>query len=116
MNCTGTPSDWAKTPGNKKLTKAMEATLERVYEDNRYPSDAVIASLWDLHRLPRGRLIDWFADRRRLERGIKPAGDNADSTAETLEEGADGSRWQGESDGRFEREGPGGKRWRGQNR
>jgi hypothetical protein len=97
VECAGGPSDWAKTPGNKKLTKAMEATLERVYEDNRYPSDAVIASLWDLHRLPRGRLIDWFADRRRLERGIKPAADDEEDEADTIEEeGPEGRRWRGQ--------------------
>eukprot|EP00884_Botryococcus_braunii_P021713 jgi/Botrbrau1/8225/Bobra.0392s0021.1 len=61
--------DWARTPANKKLSAEVLATLEMVYQQSQYPSDEILKSLWDLHRLPRRRLVDWFAERRRRDRG-----------------------------------------------
>jgi Homeodomain len=69
MRYAGSPADWARTPANKKLSKEVLATLEMVYQQNKFPSDEVLRSLWDLYRLPRRRLIDWFADRRRQDHG-----------------------------------------------
>ena len=30
----------------------------------RFPDDAVLDSIWDLHRVPRRRAMEWFAARR----------------------------------------------------
>ena len=39
-------------------------TLERVYNETRFPSDDLIASMYDLVRLQRDEVIQWFTDRR----------------------------------------------------
>lgn len=61
---------WAANYGRKKLPRSAEATLERIFDDSPYPSEAVVKGLFDLHRLPRRRVLDWFAQRRR-ERSIR---------------------------------------------
>ena len=47
------------------MPRAVEATLERIFEASPRPSEDVVAGLWDLHRLPKRRVLDWFAVRRR---------------------------------------------------
>jgi hypothetical protein len=46
----------------------VEATLERVWERTHWPSDETIEGLWDLHRLKKEQVIEWFANKRRLAR------------------------------------------------
>ncbi|KAK9842471.1 hypothetical protein WJX81_001591 [Elliptochloris bilobata] len=55
---------WKANYGRKRLSRAAEATLNRVFEQARFPDDAVIDSIWDLHRIPRRRAMEWFAARR----------------------------------------------------
>jgi len=44
---------WAQNYGLKKLPKAAELTLEKVYEEWPHPPMSIIDSLWDLHQIPR---------------------------------------------------------------
>jgi hypothetical protein len=43
--------------------------MERIFDETPRPSEAIVKGLFDLHRLPRRRVLDWFAQRRR-ERGL----------------------------------------------
>lgn len=53
---------------NKRLGRAVEATLERLYEESRRPSDDMLQSVLQLHKgVPRKKLIDWFGQRRRMD-------------------------------------------------
>lgn len=61
----GSPALWRRSEGYKSLGRQAEATLESVFARTQWPSDEVVASLWDLHRLPRERVVAWFAERRR---------------------------------------------------
>ena len=65
---------WASNYGRKKLPRSAEATMERIFDETPRPSEAIVKGLFDLHRLPRRRVLDWFAQRRR-ERG--PVSDEA---------------------------------------
>ncbi|CAL8462173.1 g1704 [Coccomyxa elongata] len=71
---------WAANYGRKKLPRSAEATLERIFDDSPHPSEAVVKGLFDLHRLPRRRVLDWFAQRRR-ERSIRNNGRSASGQA-----------------------------------
>ena len=52
--------------GGARLSKAAEATLDRVYARSPYPTDEVVAGVRDLHReLPKKVVLDYFAERRR---------------------------------------------------
>ena len=44
---------WAQNYSRKKLPRAAELTLEKVYERWQQPPVAIIDSLWDLHQIPR---------------------------------------------------------------
>jgi hypothetical protein len=53
---------------NKRLGRAVEATLERLYEESRRPSDDMLQSVLQLHKgVPRKKLVDWFGQRRRMD-------------------------------------------------
>lgn len=65
MHAHAGSAPWAENFSRKKMPRAVEATLERIFEASPRPSAEVVASLWDLHRLPKRRVLDWFADRRR---------------------------------------------------
>ena len=53
---------------NKRLGRAVEATLERLFEESRRPSDDMLQSVLQLHKgVPRKKLIDWFGQRRRMD-------------------------------------------------
>ena len=57
---------------NKRLGKAVEATLERLYEESRRPSDDAVQSVLQLHKgVPRRKVVDWFGQRRRMEASMK---------------------------------------------
>ena len=43
----------------KTMGKQAEATLEMVYERDRWPSDDVVTGLWELHRIPRDKVRPW---------------------------------------------------------
>ena len=58
---------WAQSYLDKKLPRAAELTLEKVYDEWPHPPMNVIDSLWDLHQIPRRRAIQWFAKRRMAE-------------------------------------------------
>ena len=76
---------WAANYGRKKLPRSAEATLERIFDESPYPSEAVVKGLFDLHRLPRRRVLDWFAQRRR-ERNIRNDDRSASNQAHELEQ------------------------------
>ncbi|KAK9818303.1 hypothetical protein WJX72_010330 [[Myrmecia] bisecta] len=52
----------------KRLSKAVEGTLEKVYERSTWPSEAMLRSIYDLHHLPRRRILEWFEWRREQEK------------------------------------------------
>ncbi|KAL3145365.1 hypothetical protein ABBQ38_001619 [Trebouxia sp. C0009 RCD-2024] len=52
----------------KRLGRAVEATLERLYEESRRPSDEMLQGFFELHKgVPRRKVIDWFGQRRRRD-------------------------------------------------
>lgn len=52
----------------KRLAWDVEATLVKVYEAHRgHPSDDMVNSLAELHRIPRKRIVEWFKQRRTAE-------------------------------------------------
>ncbi|CAG9464268.1 unnamed protein product [Pedinophyceae sp. YPF-701] len=67
--------------GRKRINPTIERTLETVYEKTSRPSDEILRSLWDLHKVPRQDVIAWFearreADGRRRRRRARPAPDS----------------------------------------
>ena len=55
---------------SKRLGRAVEATLERLYEESQRPSDEMLQSVLQLHKgVPRKKLVDWFGQRRRMDTG-----------------------------------------------
>ncbi|KAL4427724.1 hypothetical protein ABPG75_001813 [Micractinium tetrahymenae] len=62
----GAPA-WRSYPKKKALGRQAEATLEMIFNRTQWPSDDTIASLWDLHRLPREKVVEWFKKRRMQE-------------------------------------------------
>ena len=53
-----------KTFRKTRMGRDQRDTLERVYNETRFPSDDLIASMYDLVRLQRDEVIQWFTDRR----------------------------------------------------
>jgi Homeodomain len=53
-----------KTFRKTRLGRDQRDTLERVYAQTRFPSDAIIASMYDLVRLQRDDVISWFKEKR----------------------------------------------------
>lgn len=52
----------------KRLAWDVEATFAKVYAaHNGRPTDDMVRSLAELHRLPRRRVIDWFTAKRAEE-------------------------------------------------
>ncbi|GMH45007.1 hypothetical protein BSKO_12964 [Bryopsis sp. KO-2023] len=52
---------------NKPLSKSALATMEKVYESIKYPDEDVIRDIFELHRIPRERVIKWFHKKRDKE-------------------------------------------------
>ena len=65
--CAAGCAPWAQSYLNKKLPRAAELTLEKVFDEWQHPPMTVIDSLWDLHQIPRRRAVQWFAKRRMAE-------------------------------------------------
>eukprot|EP00887_Chlorella_sp_A99_P003108 scaffold9.g3108.t1 len=61
----GGPPPWRRAARDKPLGRQAEATLEMVYSKTAWPSDEVVANLWELHRIPRERVVEWFSQRRK---------------------------------------------------
>lgn len=47
---------WKRREGQRNLGRQAEATLEMVYAKTQWPSDAVVASMWDLHRIRKDKV------------------------------------------------------------
>jgi hypothetical protein len=87
----GRHAPWRRYEHEKKgMSKAEEATLNTVYAKTKYPSDAVVDGLWDLHGLRREQVIAWFAARRREERGGGPEGQGRGSSGGNGDGGEEG--------------------------
>jgi hypothetical protein len=63
--CAAGKAPWAGNFAKKKMPRAVEATLEKVFDATPHPSQKVIASLWDLHKLPKRKVLTWFEEKRR---------------------------------------------------
>ena len=55
LSFAGTPA-WKRFSKPKSLGRQAEATLEMVYSRTQWPSDDVIDSMWDLHRVRREKV------------------------------------------------------------
>lgn len=55
--------------GKQRMNKTVELTLEMIYERTKWPNDDVIKSVYDLHRLPRREVLDWFQNKRARDEG-----------------------------------------------
>uniref|UniRef100_A0A383VKY2 Homeobox domain-containing protein n=1 Tax=Tetradesmus obliquus TaxID=3088 RepID=A0A383VKY2_TETOB len=51
----------------RRLPAEVLRTLEGVYSRSPWPSKEVVAGLFDLHRLPRDIVLDWFEARRDMD-------------------------------------------------
>lgn len=40
----------------------------------QWPSDDAVAGMWDLHRMPRDKVVEWFQQRRRQDQRRRGAG------------------------------------------
>ena len=67
------PGAWKQYSKKKALGRQAEATLEMIYTRTEWPSDEAVSSLWDLHRLPREKVVEWFVQRRRQTSGAQAA-------------------------------------------
>lgn len=47
-----------------RMTRTAEMTLEKIYKKDRFPSDDVLESIWELHKIPRAEAVAWFRARR----------------------------------------------------
>ncbi|GAB4822358.1 hypothetical protein N2152v2_009404 [Parachlorella kessleri] len=63
---------WKRFSKPKSLGRQAEATLEMVYSRTQWPSDDVIDSMWDLHRMRRDKVIEWFKTKRLQDRERQP--------------------------------------------
>lgn len=67
----------------------------------QWPSDDTIASLWDLHRLPREKVVEWFKTRRmREQRQLRGGGGSGggSSTPRSSRGGDDWDAWDVQDD------------------
>ena len=55
LSFAGTPA-WKRFNKPKSLGRQAEATLEMIYSRTQWPSDDVIDSMWDLHRVRREKV------------------------------------------------------------
>jgi hypothetical protein len=56
--------------GRKRMPADVIRTLESIYSRTPFPSNEVIKGVWDLHRLSRETVLEWFVKRRETD-GIK---------------------------------------------
>ena len=65
LTCTGLLADRLRQGSDyeaKRLGRAVEATLERLYEESRRPSDEMLQGFFELHKgVPRRKVIDVLA-------------------------------------------------------
>lgn len=85
------PPPWKQFP-KKGIGRQAEATLEAVWERTQWPNDETIAGLWDLHRVRREQVVEWFQNRRRKER-------MGESSVTAKEKTASSTNWDAEWDG-----------------
>jgi len=74
INEDGKPYRWweeAEKWGDRKMTRDQRKTLEHVFETNRFPDDEMLKGIISATRLPRLRIINWFADARRAAMASK---------------------------------------------
>lgn len=96
----GTPA-WRSYAKKKALGRQAEATLEMIFSRTQWPSDDTIASLWDLHRLPREKVVEWFKTRRmREQRQLRGGGGSGggSSTPRSSRGGDDWDAWDVQDD------------------
>ena len=81
MRVVGVSNARQESPGfdlivpRARLSKAAEATLDRVYARSPFPTDEVVAGVRELHReLPKKVVLDYFAERRRGDGGGRGGG------------------------------------------
>lgn len=55
---------WRSPTRKARLGRDQKDTLERLYRASRFPSDELLASLWDLVRLDKAVALEWFRSRR----------------------------------------------------
>jgi hypothetical protein len=84
----------------RKLGRQAEATLEMLWTRTEWPSDDVIQSMWDLHRVRRDVVIDWFKARRSvMRRGGGKGGGGEGGAGEGGEARPSGEAAEGEESG-----------------
>lgn len=63
---------WKRYAKDKRIIgRQAEATLEMIFSKTEWPSDDVVSSMWDLHRLRREHVVEWFQMKRREKNGGK---------------------------------------------
>ncbi|KAI3429507.1 hypothetical protein D9Q98_005596 [Chlorella vulgaris] len=72
---------WKQYAKKKALGKQAEATLEMIFSRTQWPSDEAIGSLWELHRLPRDKVVEWFQLRRRRDQRRRGSGGSTGGAA-----------------------------------
>lgn len=86
---------WKRYYHQKKLSRQAEATLESIYLRTQWPNDQVIEGVWQLHKMPRQKVIDWFKERRL--QGDGPPLDKKKKKEKKVEN-SDPEQWWGSQD------------------
>ena len=69
--------------GRKRMPADVIRTLESIYSRTPFPSNDVIKGVWELHRLSRETVVEWFVKRRESD-GIKSSTQKRVSKGECL--------------------------------
>lgn len=81
----------------KGVGRQAEATLETLWEHTQWPNDETISSMWDLHKVRRDQVIEWFQEKRRVARSGGRSGRGGPGRGVT-EQTEDGTDWDAEWD------------------
>jgi hypothetical protein len=72
-----------------KITRQAESTLEMVFSKTRWPSDEVVESMYELHKLRKDVVVGWFRSRREEEKGLGRGGGGGRSSGGDRDEDID---------------------------
>lgn len=70
-NSSGGIPPWKRYQKKKGIGKQAEATLEMMWSRTEWLSEEQILGMWDMHRVRRELVIDWFAKKRKERRSRK---------------------------------------------
>lgn len=71
------PPAWKRyAKKDKALGRQAEATLEMIWSKTEWLTEEHIQGMWDVHRVRKEVVIEWFANKRKQTRKKQPAKDD----------------------------------------